>query len=190
MRESRWMRSSTRRRKSNFVASERERERESEKERERESLRGSRSSAFPPRRRGSEPGNPRPPATSTSTSASAAAARYTRRRRRRPRRRDAHRFEGPRPVRGRSSDVTGATAPRRDSPTPSPLALSPRLTNKFPSTSPRTTFYVSFSLGKYLGVEWIIIRITKRIIIVRSKLRWNSVRASFIYFENISLDLR
>lgn len=52
----------------------------------------------------------------TSTSTSGAAARYTRRRRRRPRRRDAHRFEGPRPLRGRSSDVTGATAPRRDSP--------------------------------------------------------------------------
>lgn len=44
-------------------------------------------------------------------STSAAAARYTRRRRRRPRRRDAHRFEGPRPFHGRSSDVTGVSAP-------------------------------------------------------------------------------
>ena len=54
--------------------------------------------------------SPRPSSgTGRRQGAAAAAARYTRRRRRRPRRRDAHRFEGPRPFHGRSSDVTGTS---------------------------------------------------------------------------------
>ena len=189
MRESRWMRSSTRRRKSNFVASERERERARKREREREpaGLAEFRVSAATTWIRAWKSPSPRDVDVdvgvgsggslhSSSTSPPPAS------------RRSSIRGAPPRPRTFQWRHWSHGTPTRLAN--PSPLALSPRLTNKFPSTSPRTTFYVSFSLGKYLGVEWIIIRITKRIIIVRSKLRWNSVRASFIYFENISLDLR
>lgn len=86
-----------------------------ERERERGANRISRGEvlACTPRRRGwsTGPGNLPVPRAGRRQGAAAAAARYTRRRRRRPRRRDAHRFEGPRPFHGRSSDVTGVSAP-------------------------------------------------------------------------------